>query len=78
MSNIVVPEFVPIDGVAQDPGGVGDFDQGGWALKFEGGPEGDRFKLDEVLAAEALLLRRRTYGDSRRRGRHAPVNLRTR
>ncbi len=61
MSNIVVSEFVTLDGVAQDPGGVGEFEQGGWAFKFDRGPEGDRFKLDEVLAAEALLLGRRTY-----------------
>lgn len=61
MSNIVVSEFITLDGVAQDPGGVGEFEQGGWAFKFERGPEGDRFKLDEVLSAEALLLGRRTY-----------------
>jgi dihydrofolate reductase len=61
MSNIVVSEFVTLDGVAQDPGGVGEFSQGGWAFKFDRGPEGDRFKLEEVLAAGALLLGRRTY-----------------
>lgn len=61
MSNIVVSEFVTLDGVAQDPGGVGEFEHGGWAFKFDRGPEGDQFKLDEVLATEALLLGRRTY-----------------
>src|SRR5437868_12228373 len=61
MSKIVVSEFVTLDGVAQDPGGVGEFEQGGWAFKFDRGPDGDRFKLEEVLAAEALLLGRRTY-----------------
>lgn len=61
MSNIVLSEFVTLDGVAQDPGGVGEFEQGGWAFKFDRGPEGDQFKLDEVLAAEAMLLGRRTY-----------------
>jgi dihydrofolate reductase len=61
MSKIVVSEFVTLDGVAQDPGGVGEIPEGGWAFKFERGPEGDRFKLDEVLAAGALLLGRRTY-----------------
>src|SRR5204862_7465011 len=38
-----------------------DFDRGGWAFRFERGPEGDRFKLDEVMAADALLLGRVTY-----------------
>lgn len=61
MSNIVVSEFVTLDGIAQDPGGVGEFEQGGWAFRFDRGAEGDRFKLEEVLAAEALLLGRRTY-----------------
>jgi dihydrofolate reductase len=61
MSNIVVSEFITLDGVAQDPGGVGEFAAGGWAFKFDRGPEGDRFKLEEVLAAGALLLGRRTY-----------------
>jgi dihydrofolate reductase len=61
MSNIVVSEFVTLDGVAQDPGGVGEFGQGGWAFKFDRGPDGDRFKLEEVMGAAALLLGRRTY-----------------
>jgi dihydrofolate reductase len=61
MSKLVVSEFVTLDGVMEDPGGAEGFDRGGWAFKFERGPEGDKFKLDEVLAAEALLLGRKTY-----------------
>lgn len=63
MGKIVVSQFVTLDGVAEDPGGAEKehFDRGGWAFRFERGPEGDRFKLDEVMAAEALLLGRRTY-----------------
>jgi dihydrofolate reductase len=45
----------------EDPGGSEGFDRGGWAFKFERGPEGDKFKLDEALAADALLLGRKTY-----------------
>ena len=45
----------------EDPGGAEDFDRGGWAFQFERGPEGDKFKLDEVLEADALLLGRKTY-----------------
>jgi dihydrofolate reductase len=61
MSKLVVSEFVTLDGVMEDPGGAEGFDRGGWAFKFERGPEGDKFKLDEVLRADALLLGRKTY-----------------
>jgi dihydrofolate reductase len=61
MSKLVVSEFVTLDGVMEDPGGSEGFDRGGWAFQFERGPEGDKFKLDEALAADALLLGRKTY-----------------
>ncbi len=61
MRKLVVSEFVTLDGVMEDPGGAEGFDRGGWAFQFERGPEGDKFKLDETLEADALLLGRRTY-----------------
>jgi dihydrofolate reductase len=61
MSRIVVSEFVTLDGVMEDPGGSEGFDRGGWAFTFDRGPEGDKFKLDELTDASALLLGRRTY-----------------
>lgn len=61
MARVVVSEFVTLDGVAEDPGGAEGFDRGGWAFTFDRGPEGDRFKLDELLASDVLLLGRRTY-----------------
>jgi dihydrofolate reductase len=61
MGKVVVSEFISLDGVVEDPGGAERFDRGGWAFKFDRGPEGDRFKLDEVMASEALLLGRVTY-----------------
>jgi dihydrofolate reductase len=61
MSKLVVSEFVTLDGVMEDPGGAEGFERGGWAFQFDRGPEGDKFKLDEVLAADALLLGRKTY-----------------
>src|SRR3954471_2485397 len=45
----------------EDPGGGEPFERGGWAFKFERGPEGDKFKLDELLDADAMLLGRTTY-----------------
>jgi dihydrofolate reductase len=61
VSKLVVSEFVTVDGVMEDPGGSEGFERGGWAFRFERGAEGDKFKLDEVMGAEAQLLGRKTY-----------------
>jgi dihydrofolate reductase len=61
MGRIVVTEFVSLDGVMEDPGGAEDFKHGGWTFEIDRGEEGDRFKLDEVLEADAQLLGRVTY-----------------
>jgi dihydrofolate reductase len=59
--NIVVTEFVTLDGVMEDPGGAEGTPFGGWAFKFERGEAGNRFKFDELMAADAQLLGRKTY-----------------
>jgi dihydrofolate reductase len=61
MGKIVVTEFVSLDGVMEDPGGSEDFQHGGWSFEFSRGEDGDKFKLDEAMEAEALLLGRKTY-----------------
>ena len=61
MGKLVVTEFVTLDGVMEDPGGSEGSERGGWAFQFERGPEGDKFKLDELMASDALLLGRTTY-----------------
>jgi len=61
MSKLVVSQFITVDGVIEDPGGSEGFERGGWAFQFERGPEGDKFKLDELLASDVLLLGRVTY-----------------
>jgi dihydrofolate reductase len=61
MARIVVTEFMSLDGVIEDPGGSENFKHGGWSFKIERGDEGDKFKLDETMASEALLLGRVTY-----------------
>jgi dihydrofolate reductase len=61
MGKLVVTEFITLDGVFEDPGAAGDFEHGGWSFKFSRGPEGDRFKYDELMAADAQLLGRITY-----------------
>jgi dihydrofolate reductase len=52
MGRVVVSQFVTVDGVFEDPGGSED---------LERGEDGNKFKLDEVMSAEALLLGRVTY-----------------
>ena len=61
MGQIVVSQFVTVDGVLEDPGGSESFERGGWAFQFDRGEDGDKFKLDEVMESSALLLGRKTY-----------------
>jgi dihydrofolate reductase len=61
MGKIVVSQFVTLDGVMEDPGGAEGFEHGGWSFQFDSGPEGNQFKVDEIMAADALLLGRVTY-----------------
>lgn len=61
MGKIFVTEFVTLDGVMEDPGGSEKTPRGGWGLEFDRGPEGDKFKMDELVESEALLLGRVTY-----------------
>jgi dihydrofolate reductase len=60
MGRIVVTEFVSLDGVMEAPGGE-DFKYPGWSFEFDRGDDGNQFKLDETLAADALLIGRVTY-----------------
>ena len=59
-ARIVVTEFVSIDGVMEAPGGE-DFKYPGWTFEFDRGDDGNQFKLDETMQADALLIGRRTY-----------------
>jgi dihydrofolate reductase len=61
VGRIVVTEFVSLDGVMEDPGGAESFEHGGWSFQFDRGDEGNKFKLDETMSSEALLLGRVTY-----------------
>jgi dihydrofolate reductase len=60
MGNIVVTLFVSLDGVMQAPGGE-EFKYPGWSFEFDRGDDGNKFKLDETMEADALLIGRRTY-----------------
>lgn len=61
MGNLVVTEFVSIDGVFEDPGGAEGYEHGGWTFEYDRGEEGNRFKLEELMDAEVQLLGRVTY-----------------
>ena len=59
-ARIVVTEFVSLDGVMEAPGGE-DFKYPGWSFEFDRGDDGNQFKLEETMQADALLIGRRTY-----------------
>jgi dihydrofolate reductase len=61
MGKLVVTEFVSIDGVFEDPGGSESYEYGGWTFEYNRGEDGDQFKLDELMDADAHLLGRVTY-----------------
>ncbi len=61
MGKVVVTEFISLDGVIEDPGGSEDYEYGGWSFEYDRGQDGDQFKLDELMASDALLLGRVTY-----------------
>ena len=60
-ARIVVTEFVSLDGVMEAPGGEPGFKYPGWTFEFDRGDDGNQFKLDETMRADALLIGRRTY-----------------
>ena len=60
MGKVVVSEFVSLDGVMEAPGGEPGYKHTGWVATFADTGQ-FTYKLDEVLAHEALLLGRRTY-----------------
>lgn len=61
MGELVVTEFVSIDGVFEDPGGAEDYEHGGWTFEYDPGEDGNRFKMDELTKSSVQLLGRRTY-----------------
>ena len=60
MRKLTVTEFVTLDGVMEAPGGEPGHPHSGWVFEFMG-DEQEKFKLQEVLDAEAHLLGGVTY-----------------
>jgi dihydrofolate reductase len=61
MGRIVVTEYMSVDGVVEAPSGAAAFERVGWTDPFSRGAEGDQFKIDETMGADAQLLGRITY-----------------
>ncbi len=60
MRKLVVTEYLTLDGVMQDPGGVGEIEQGGWTVPYWN-DELTTFQYDGLVASDALRLGRVTY-----------------
>ncbi|HEY4127617.1 MAG TPA: dihydrofolate reductase family protein [Gammaproteobacteria bacterium] len=58
---IIATQYVSLDGVIEDPVGMEDSGLGNWTGPFTRGPEGDKFKEDELRDAAAIIIGRRTY-----------------
>jgi hypothetical protein len=59
---LIVIQFITLDGVTQDPDGAERTRTAGWA--FRSGPQavaGDKFKLGELMDTGTMLLDRRTW-----------------
>jgi dihydrofolate reductase len=60
VKELIVSEFVSLDGVMEAPGGEPGHPHSGWTFDYHD-DEQMQYKLDETLEAEALLLGRVTY-----------------
>jgi dihydrofolate reductase len=61
MGKIIVSEFITLDGVIEAPGGEDSLgERSGWSIPYFN-EETAKFKLDDFLASDALLMGRVTY-----------------
>ncbi len=60
MRKLIVTEFVSLDGVMEAPGGEPGYAHSGWVADFFSDELG-AYKEEEQLAADILLLGRKTY-----------------
>jgi dihydrofolate reductase len=60
LRKINVSTYVTLDGVMQDPGGVGEIEQGGWSMPFFN-EEAASYAHGQLFASDGLLLGRTTY-----------------
>lgn len=60
MRKVVAAEYVTVDGVMTDPGGVGEIEEGGWSNPYFN-DELATSQTEQLLASDALLLGRVTF-----------------
>jgi hypothetical protein len=60
MRKVVAAEYMTVDGVMTDPGGVGEIEYGGWSNEYFN-EELVKYKSDQLFASDALLLGRVTF-----------------
>jgi dihydrofolate reductase len=60
MRRVVAAEYVTPDGVMQDPGGVGEFEHGGWHYPYFNDEVGE-YQDEQFSRSDALLLGRITF-----------------
>src|SRR4249919_3836315 len=59
MRELIVTEFVSLDGVMEAPGGEPTHPHSGWTMAYEG--DHLQYKFDELVPADTLLIGRVTY-----------------
>ena len=78
MRELIVTEFITLDGVIEAPGGEPTHPHTGWTIDFAG-PEQLQYKLNEVLDGRgARCSAARPTRASPRRGRRGKASSRTR
>ena len=60
MGRIVAAEYVTVDGVMTDPGGVGEIERGGWSNQYFD-DELASYQSEQLFESDALLLGRVTF-----------------
>jgi dihydrofolate reductase len=60
MRRVVAAVYVTVDGVMQDPGGVGEIEQGGWSNPYWN-DELANHQSEQLFVSDALLLGRKTF-----------------
>ncbi|MER7281225.1 dihydrofolate reductase family protein [Dactylosporangium sp. NPDC000244] len=62
MGDVIVVQFVTLDGVVSDPDGRAGTGYGGWAFRFGSGPvSDDKFRLGELMQTGVQLYGRKTW-----------------
>jgi dihydrofolate reductase len=57
---VVAAEYVTLDGVMTDPGGIGEIEHGGWSNAYFN-DELAQYQAEQLFASDALLLGRVTF-----------------